>query len=46
MHPPKDVGNNLKYEIDFIIKHSEFLCEHITKKIVNYCLQKVINGKQ
>ena len=32
---PKDVDKNLKYEIDFIIKHNELLAEHsIKSKIV------------
>ena len=28
---PKSVGNNLKHETDFIIKHYEFLAEHTIK---------------
>ena len=28
---PKDVDNNLKYEIEFIIKHSESVAEHKIK---------------
>ena len=32
-HLPKDVDNNLKHEIDCIIKYDEFLAEHrITNK--------------
>ena len=30
-HLPKNVGNNLEYEIDFIIKHSGFLGGHTIK---------------
>ena len=33
---PKDVGNNLKHEIDSIIKHSKFLAEHTMPNISMY----------
>ena len=33
----KDVDNNLKYEIDFIIKHNKSLAEQVIKaRLVNY----------
>ena len=32
----KKVDNNLKHETDLIIKHKEFLFEHILK-LVDYC---------
>ena len=38
---PVDVDNNLKYQIDFIIKYNEFLAEHTIKKIVDYCLVQI-----
>ena len=46
---PKDFGNNLKHEIDFVIKPNEFLAEHSIK--VNYCVEKIsvqkrFSGKQ
>ena len=32
------VGNNLKHEVGFIIKHHDLLAEHtIRTKLVNYC---------
>ena len=38
-HLPKDVDNNLKHEIDCIIKYDEFLAEHrITNKSANLFL--------
>ena len=34
----KKVGNNLKQEIYFIIKHNEILAEHTIKtRLVDYC---------
>ena len=32
---PKDVDNNLKYEIRFIIKQNEFLADHKTKNEIS-----------
>ena len=37
---PKDVGNILKHEIDFIIKQNEFLAEHLIKNEVSRLLLK------
>ena len=37
---PKDVCNNLKHEIVFIIKHNNFLAEHATKKEISQVLFK------
>lgn len=35
---PKDVGNNWKHEIDYIIKHDKRLAEHAIKmRLLNYC---------
>ena len=31
----KDVGNNLKYESDSLIKHNEFLAEHTLKSKIS-----------
>ena len=28
---PKDLGNNLRHEIDFVIKHNNFLAEQTIK---------------
>ena len=42
---PKDVGNNLKHEIDFIIKHNECLAEHVIKKKWCQLLFKYKHGK-
>ena len=36
----KDVDNNLKHEIDFIIKHNELLAEHAIKNWINQLLSK------
>ena len=34
---PKDVGNNLNLELDFMIKYNQFLAEHAVKKgLVGY----------
>ena len=32
---PKDVNKNLKHEIDFIIKHNEFLAKHRIKNKIS-----------
>ena len=37
---PKDVENNLKHEIDSIIKHNEPLTEHTTKTEITQFLSK------
>ena len=35
---PKDIDNNLKYKIETIIKHYEFLAEYKIKiRLGNYC---------
>ena len=43
-HLPKDVGNNLKHKIDFIIKHNEMLTEHIIKHGTGQLLSKYKHG--
>ena len=35
---PKDVGNNLKHETDFIIKCNEFLAQHTIKNDISLLL--------
>ena len=40
----KDVDNNFKYEIDFIIKHNERLAEHTIKNKIGQLLTKYENG--
>ena len=37
---PKDVGNNLKHEIDFIIKHKEFLADQTMENKISRLLSK------
>ena len=40
---PKDVSNNLKHEIDYIIKHNESLAETTIKaRLANYSTQKTV----
>ena len=41
---PKDSGNNLKHEIDFIKKPNEILVEHTLKKEISQLLCKYISG--
>ena len=41
---PKDVCNNLKHKIVFIIKHNNFLAEHATKKEISQVLFKYKHG--
>ena len=37
---PKDLGNNLKHEIDFIIKHKEFLADQTMENKISRLLSK------
>ena len=41
---PKNVGNNLKHEICFIIKHIELLPEHAIKNEIKQLLSKYKHG--
>ena len=41
---PKDVVNNLKHKIDFIIKCREFLAENTMKDKISELLSKYKNG--
>ena len=38
---PKDVGDNLKHEIDFIIKHNKLLTERTYNKKISRLLFKI-----
>ena len=38
----KDVDNNLKDEMDPIIKHNDFLAEHAVKTRLVYCCSNII----
>ena len=40
----EDVDNNLKYEIDFIIKDNQTLAEHIINFIISQLLSKNKHG--
>ena len=42
---PNDLGNNVKLEIDFIIKHNEFLAEHAMKNEISQLLSKLKHVK-
>ena len=41
---PKDVDKNLEHEIDFIIKHNEFLAEKTIENEINQLLSKYKHG--
>ena len=41
---PKDIGNNSKHEIYFIIKYNEFLAEHTIKIKISQLLSKYKHG--
>ena len=40
----KDLDNNLKYEINFIIKHNKLLAEHTMKNEISQLLSKYKHG--
>ena len=40
----KDVDNNLKHEINSIIKHNEILAEHTTQNNIRKSFSKYIHG--
>ena len=37
---PKDIGNNFKHEIDFIIKHNKFVAGYTIKNKISRLLPK------
>ena len=41
---PKNVNNNLKHEIHFIVKYSKFLAEHTIKYEISQLLSKYKYG--
>ena len=41
---PKNIGNNSKHEIDFMIKHNEFLSEHTIQNEISRALFKYKHG--
>ena len=41
---PKDFKNSLNHEIDFIIKHYEFLAEHTIKSKITLIFSKYKHG--
>ena len=40
---PKDIGNNLKHNIDLNKQHNEFLAEHTIKNEISGLLSKYIS---
>ena len=42
---PRGVDNNLKHEIDSIIKHNKFLAEHTIKNKIGWLLFKYKYGR-